>query len=99
MRNGYLGMVRQWQELIHGKRYSEVAISSPDFLKLAAAYDIMAMRAERKEHVAEIIAEARSYPGPVLMDFVVEREVNVYPMVQPGKALHEMIRRPVTESA
>ncbi len=94
MRNGYLGMVRQWQELLHGKRYSEVAISSPDFVKLAEAYGIMGLRAERKEHVAEILAEARSHPGPVVMDFVVEQEFNVYPMVQPGKALHEMLRRP-----
>jgi acetolactate synthase-1/2/3 large subunit len=97
MRNGYLGMVRQWQELIHGKRYSEVDISSPDLVKLADAYGIMGLRAERKEHVAEIIEEARSHPGPVLMDFVVEQEVNVYPMVQPGKALHEMLRRPMAE--
>ena len=55
------------------------------------------MRAEKKEHVAEVIAEARSHPGPVLMDFVVEQEVNVYPMVSPGKGLHEMLRRPVSE--
>jgi acetolactate synthase-1/2/3 large subunit len=95
MRNGYLGMVRQWQELIHGKRYSEVDISSPDLVKLAEAYGILGLRAERKEHVAEIIEEARSHPGPTLMDFVVEQEVNVYPMVQPGKALHEMMRRPL----
>ena len=97
MRNGYLGMVRQWQELIHGKRYSEVSISTPDLMKLADAYGIMGMRAEKKEHVAEVIAEARSHPGPVLMDFVVEQEVNVYPMVSPGKGLHEMLRRPVSE--
>jgi acetolactate synthase-1/2/3 large subunit len=95
MRNGYLGMVRQWQELIHGKRYSEVAISCPDLLKLADAYGVMGMRAEQKAHVAEIIAEAHSYPGPVLMDFVVEQEFNVYPMVGPGKALHDMLRRPI----
>jgi acetolactate synthase-1/2/3 large subunit len=96
MRNGYLGMVRQWQELIHSKRYSEVSISSPDLLKIADAYGIMGMRAERKEHVAEVIAEARSHPGPALIDFVVEQELNVYPMVGPGKALHEMLRRPVS---
>jgi acetolactate synthase-1/2/3 large subunit len=98
MRNGYLGMVRQWQELIHGKRYSEVDISSPDLVKLAGAYGILGLRAERKEHVAEIIEEARSHPGPTLMDFVVEQEVNVYPMVQPGKALHEMMRRPLASA-
>jgi acetolactate synthase-1/2/3 large subunit len=97
MRNGYLGMVRQWQELIHNHRYSEVNISSPDLLKLASAYGIMAMRAETKSQVAEVIAEARSHAGPVLLDFVVEQEVNVYPMVAPGKALNEMMRRPVNE--
>jgi len=97
MRNGYLGMVRQWQELLHGRRYSEVDISSPDLLKLADAFGIMGLRAERKEHVAEIIAEARSHSGPALMDFVVEQEQNVYPMVQPGKALHEMLRRPMPQ--
>ncbi len=98
MRNGYLGMVRQWQELLHGKRYSEVAISSPDLLKLCDAYGILGLRAQTKEEAAEVIAEARSSPGPVLIDFVVEQEVNVYPMVQPGRALHEMLRRPKAEA-
>ncbi len=97
MRNGYLGMVRQWQELIHNHRYSEVNISCPDLLKLASAFGIMAMRAQTKAEVAEVIAEARSHPGPVLLDFVVEQEVNVYPMVTPGKALNEMLRRPVNQ--
>ncbi|MCX7706906.1 MAG: biosynthetic-type acetolactate synthase large subunit [Anaerolineae bacterium] len=97
MRNGYLGMVRQWQELIHNHRYSEVNISCPDLLKLASAFGIMAMRAQTKQEVPEVIAEARSHPGPVLLDFVVEQEVNVYPMVTPGKALNEMLRRPVNE--
>ena len=97
MRNGFLGMVRQWQELIHGHRYSEINISSPDLLKLAGAYGILAMRAETKEQAGEIIAEACSHGGPVLMDFVVEQEVNVYPMVAPGKALNDMLRRPVNE--
>ncbi len=97
IRNGFLGMVRQWQELIHNHRYSEVNISSPDLLKLAGAYGIMAMRAETKEQVGEVIAEARSHGGPVLLDFVVEQEVNVYPMVAPGKALNDMLRRPVSE--
>jgi len=97
MRNGYLGMVRQWQELIHGKRYSEVAIKAPDFLKLADAYGIVGMRATKRSEVEEVIAEARSFAGPVLMDFVVEEEENVYPMVAPGKALNDMLRRPVDE--
>jgi acetolactate synthase I/II/III large subunit len=98
MRNGYLGMVRQWQELLNSRRYSEVSISSPDLVKLCDAYGILGLRAETKEQVAEVIAEARSSPGPVLMDFVVEQEVNVYPMVKPGKALHDMLRRPVPEA-
>jgi len=97
MRNGYLGMVRQWQELIHGKRYSEVAIKAPDFMKLADAYGILGMRATKRSEVPEVIAEARSYAGPVVIDFVVEEEENVYPMVAPGKALNEMLRRPVEE--
>jgi acetolactate synthase-1/2/3 large subunit len=97
MRNGFLGMVRQWQELIHNHRYSEVDISGPDLLKLAGAYGMMGMRAQTKAEVAEVIAEARSHGGPVLLDFVVEREVNVYPMVAPGKALDDMMRRPVNE--
>jgi acetolactate synthase-1/2/3 large subunit len=84
---------------MHGKRYSAVSISCPDLVKLAEAYGIMGMRAEKRAHVAEVIAEARSHPGPVLIDFVVEQEFNVYPMVQPGKALHEMLRRPVAEEA
>jgi acetolactate synthase-1/2/3 large subunit len=97
MRNGYLGMVRQWQELIHGKRYSEVAIKAPDLLKLADAYGIVGMRATKRSEVHDVIAEARSFAGPVLMDFVVEEEENVYPMVAPGKALNDMLRRPVDE--
>jgi acetolactate synthase-1/2/3 large subunit len=97
LNNGYLGMVRQWQELLNSRRYSEVSISSPDLVKLCDAFGILGLRAETKEQVAEVIAEARSSPGPVLIDFVVEQEVNVYPMVQPGKALHEMLRRPVPE--
>jgi acetolactate synthase-1/2/3 large subunit len=99
MRNGYLGMVRQWQELIHDHRYSEVNIASPDLMRIASAYGMMGMRAETKAEVGEVIAEARSHPGPVLLDFVVEQEVNVYPMVAPGKALDEMMRRPVNERA
>jgi acetolactate synthase-1/2/3 large subunit len=97
MNNGYLGMVRQWQELIHGKRYSEVSISGPNLQKLADAYGILGMKATKRSEVAEVIAEARSHPGPVLMEFVVEEEVNVFPMVAPGKALNDMIRRPAAE--
>ena len=67
-------------------------------LKLADAYGIVGMRAQTKAEVAEVIDEARSHGGPVLMDFVVEQEVNVYPMVAPGKALDDMMRRPVNRA-
>lgn len=97
MRNGYLGMVRQWQELILGKRYSAVQIKAPDLLKLADAYGIVGMRATKRSEVHDVIEEARSFDGPVLMDFVVEEEENVYPMVAPGKALNDMLRRPLDE--
>jgi len=64
---------------------------------LADAYGIVGMRATKRSEVEEVIAEARSFSGPVLMDFVVEEEENVYPMVAPGKALNDMLRRPVDE--
>jgi acetolactate synthase-1/2/3 large subunit len=96
MNNGYLGMVRQWQELMHNRRYSATPISSPDLVKLADAYGMLGLRAEHKAEVVPVIRRAREHAGPVLIDFHVEAEVNVFPMVQPGKALHEMIRRPKT---
>jgi acetolactate synthase-1/2/3 large subunit len=97
IRNSYLGMVRQWQELMHNRRYSATPITGPDLVKLADAYGILGLRAERKADVSPTIRRAREHAGPVLIDFRVEPEVNVFPMVQPGKALHEMVRRPKAE--
>ncbi|RKY67356.1 MAG: biosynthetic-type acetolactate synthase large subunit [Candidatus Latescibacterota bacterium] len=92
LNNGYLGMVRQWQELFWGRRYSAVDIAvQPDFVKLAEAYGIKGMRIEHPSEVRDAIEEALKEPGPVLMDFRIEREENVFPMVPAGKALHEMI--------
>ena len=92
LNNGYLGMVRQWQELFWGRRYSAVDIAvQPDFVKLAEAYGIKGMRIEHPSEVRDAIEEALREPGPVLMDFRIEREENVLPMVPAGKALHEMI--------
>ncbi len=93
--NGYLGMVRQWQEFFYERRYAATPILSPDFCKLAEAYGIEACRVTRREEVIPAIRAARQNPGPVLIDFRVEQEDAVYPMVPAGADLHEMIRRPV----
>jgi acetolactate synthase-1/2/3 large subunit len=98
--NGFLGMVRQWQELFHDKNYSETPMFSPDFVKLAEAYGIPARRVNRREDIEEAVAFARSInDGPVLIEFVVEQEEMVYPMVPAGADLHAMIRRPKPEKA
>jgi acetolactate synthase-1/2/3 large subunit len=92
--NGYLGMVRQWQEFFYEERYVATPLRNPDFCMLAKANDIPAMRVTSRAQVAEAIEWARSTAGPVLVDFVVEPGDNVYPMVPTGASLHEMIRRP-----
>ena len=92
--NGYLGMVRQWQDLFQNRNYVDVAIHAPDFVKLADAYGIPAERVERLDDVGPAIARARSHPGPFLLDFTVEPEENVYPMVAPGQSLDCMIETP-----
>jgi acetolactate synthase I/II/III large subunit len=89
--NGYLGMVRQWQELFEGKRYSGTPLTGPDFVKLADAYGWKGIRVERSEDVQAAIDEAMATDGPVLIDFRVEREVNVFPMVPQNKSIGEMI--------
>lgn len=92
--NGYLGMVRQWQDLFHARNYSEVEISAPDFVKFAEAYGATGIRVTRHEEIRPAIERARSIKGPVLIDFVVEPEANVYPMVAPGASNSEMIQDP-----
>jgi acetolactate synthase I/II/III large subunit len=99
MRNGYLGMVRQWQEMMHNRRYSAITITSPDLGKLADAYGVLGLGTCRPDEVSGTIRRARQHPGPVLIDFQVEPEGNVFPMVQPGKALNEMVRRPRPDMA
>ncbi len=95
--NGYLGMVRQWQQLFFNKNYSATRLYSPDFLKIAEAYDIRGMMVTRREEVASALAQAVAHPGPVLVEFVVEPEENVYPMVSAGSPLDNMILRPDVE--
>ncbi len=92
--NGYLGMVRQWQEFFYERRYAATPLLNPDFVTLASAYGVPAMRVTRRAEVREAVATARARRGPVLMDFRVEQEDSVYPMVPAGAALHDMIRRP-----
>ncbi len=95
--NGYLGMVRQWQEMFYDKNYESTRLVNPDFVKLAEAYGIRAWRAGDHDQAASAIDQARAHRGPALIDFQVVKEGeggNVYPMVPAGAALHEMIRRP-----
>lgn len=95
LNNHYLGMVRQWQEFFFEKRYSAVAMTGPDFVKLGEAYGIPSRRVTKREDVSEAMAFASSNPGPVLIEFVVEMEEAVFPMVPAGADLDAMLRRPV----
>jgi acetolactate synthase-1/2/3 large subunit len=92
LNNGYLGMVRQWQEFFYGKRYASSCLkgTSPDFIKLAEAYGAVGLRANKPEEVVPILKKAFSIPEPVIIDFVVDPEENVYPMVPAGEALNQM---------
>ncbi len=91
LNNGYLGMVRQWQEFFYGKRYAEVALENPDFAKVAEAYGIKAYTVSKPENLQEILKKALLYPGPVLVDCLVNPEANVLPMVPPNGSIYEML--------
>ena len=88
-------MVRQWQEFFYERRYSATPLLSPDFARLAEAYGLKGLRASTREEAREAIAAARAHPGPCLIDFRVEQEDSVFPMVPAGAALDAMIRRPM----
>jgi len=92
--NGFLGMVRQWQEFFYDRRYAATPLRSPDFVKIAEAHGLLGLRAERRSEVADVVQRAREAEGTVLIDFRVEQEDSVYPMVPAGNDLHAMIRRP-----
>jgi len=92
--NGFLGMVRQWQAMFYEGRYAATPILSPDFVKLADAFGIAGQRVETRADVAAAVARARATKGTALIEFRVEQEDSVYPMVPAGAALHEMILRP-----
>ncbi|MGH7508438.1 MAG: biosynthetic-type acetolactate synthase large subunit [Gemmatimonadales bacterium] len=89
--NGYLGMVRQWQQFFHGKRYSATPIWSPDYVRLAGAYGIAGNRVESLDQLDEAVRAALAEPGPALVEFMIEQEANVFPMIPPGGSLSEPI--------
>ncbi len=89
--NGYLGMVRQWQQFFHEKRYSCTPIWSPDYVKLAEAYGIPGYRVKDTDDLAATVERANAERGPVLVEFMIEQEANVYPMIPPGGSLSEPI--------
>jgi acetolactate synthase-1/2/3 large subunit len=91
--NGYLGMVRQWQQFFHARNYSEVRITGPDYIKLADAYGATGFQVLRASDVTAAVEKAMSIDGPVIIDFVMEREANVFPMVPPGQANTNMIHK------
>ncbi len=97
MNNGFLGMVRQWQELFHDKRYVATPLWGPDFVKLAEAYGIPGIKVRHKDEVVPAIQKAMAHDGPFLVDFGVEPEENVYPMVPPGASLVELLEAPKKE--
>ena len=93
--NGYLGMVRQWQEIFYQKDYfSTHYTGNPDFVKLAEAFGMLGIRVNRREESIEAIRAAMAHPGPVLVDFIVEDEENVYPMIPPGETVAELMEEP-----
>jgi acetolactate synthase-1/2/3 large subunit len=89
--NGYLGMVRQWQQFFHGRRYSATPIWSPDYVKLAAAYGIAGWRVEHARDTDAVLRTALATEGPTLVEFMIEQEANVFPMIPPGASLSEPI--------
>jgi acetolactate synthase-1/2/3 large subunit len=92
--NGFLGMVRQWQQFFYGGRYAATPMRGPDFVKLAEAHGLGGMRVTAREEIADVVAAARASKETVVIDFRVEQEDSVYPMVAAGADLHDMIRRP-----
>ena len=92
--NAFLGMVRQWQEFFYEKRYASTPLIGPDFVKLAEAFGLKGVRVTKRGEVTPTVNETLAYDGTVVIDFRVEQEDSVFPMVPAGAALHEMIKRP-----
>ena len=96
MNNGYLGMVRQWQQLFHDGRISQTPISSPDYVKLADAYGVLGIMVDRRRDLGPSLEHARKHDGPVVLDIRIEREANVWPIVPPGGANADLIEEPAS---
>ena len=94
--NGYLGMVRQWQEFFYDRRYSATPLHNPDFVKIAEAHGLTGLRVTSRSEVEAAVCKAEETEGTVVIDFRVEKEDSVYPMVPTGADLHNMIRRPAS---
>ena len=91
MNNGYLGMVRQWQQFLHARNYSGTPITGPDYRKLADAYGVTGMRITRRDEVRAAIQQAMETEGTVIIDFMIEPEANISPIVAPGSAITHML--------
>ncbi len=90
LNNDFQGMVKQWQDLFYGRRYSQTVMKNPDFAKMAEANGVRGIRCEHKQDVSKVVEDMLAHDGPVLVDFKVEPDEHVYPMVPSGKGLHEM---------
>ncbi len=99
LNNGYLGMVRQWQEFFYDRRYVGTPMLNPDFVKIAEAHGLTGMRVEKRDDVEDVVRAAQQEEGTVVIDFCVEGEDSVYPMVPAGADLDAMIRRPEPQKA
>ncbi|OPX29138.1 MAG: hypothetical protein B1H08_04510 [Candidatus Omnitrophica bacterium 4484_171] len=91
LNNSYLGMVRQWQELFYKRRYSGTPLKNPDFVKIASGYGVKGIKVTKSSDVKKAVKEILSHKGPVIADFVIEEEENVFPMVPAGEAINRMI--------
>jgi acetolactate synthase-1/2/3 large subunit len=99
LNNGFLGLPRQWQELLYEKRFVGSPLYGPDFVKLADAYGIPGLKVRRKEQVIPAIDKAMAHNGPFLIDFGIDPEENVYPFVPQGASLEEFLEGPKKEES
>jgi acetolactate synthase-1/2/3 large subunit len=90
LNNDFQGMIKQWQDLFYGRRYSQSIMRNPDFAKMAESFGVRGIRCTEKSDVSKVVAQMLEHNGPVVVDFAVEPEEHVYPMVPSGKGLHEM---------
>jgi acetolactate synthase-1/2/3 large subunit len=96
MNNNHLGMITQWQELFFDEDYQANAYTAnPDFAKLANAFGMKSRRVEKQEELQDAIREAELHPGPFLIDFIIRKEENVYPMIPSGQSVEELMEEPI----